>query len=113
MGSSQRPLDPNGMTRTPTHAPKESNRLAWLQVAVGFGVSKPEHAKQILDWGAEGVICGSALVKLLAGSGTPVGVRGARAGRGLRRNCASRRGCAVVHLQQRAGVCARSGQAWA
>jgi len=35
-------------------------------VAVGFGVSKPEHAKQIISWGAEGVICGSALVKLLA-----------------------------------------------
>jgi len=44
-----------------------------LQVAVGFGVSKPEHAKQILSWGAEGVICGSALVKLLS-EGTPVSV---------------------------------------
>jgi len=34
-------------------------------------VSKEEHAKQIISWGAEGVICGSALVKLLA-EGTPV-----------------------------------------
>lgn len=32
-------------------------------VAVGFGVSKPEHCKQIVSWGAEGVICGSALVR--------------------------------------------------
>lgn len=32
-------------------------------VAVGFGVSRPEHAAQIVAWGAEGVICGSALVR--------------------------------------------------
>ncbi|KAF6258966.1 tryptophan synthetase alpha subunit [Scenedesmus sp. NREL 46B-D3] len=40
-------------------------------VAVGFGVSKPEHAKQIVDWGAEGVICGSALVRALGDAATP------------------------------------------
>ena len=40
-------------------------------VCVGFGVSKPEHAKQIASWGAEGVICGSALVRALGESGTP------------------------------------------
>ncbi len=40
-------------------------------VAVGFGVSKPEHVQQIVEWGAEGVICGSALVKALGESGTP------------------------------------------
>ena len=46
--------------------------MCMLQVSVGFGVSRPEHAKQIVDWGAEGVICGSALVKALGESGTPV-----------------------------------------
>lgn len=40
-------------------------------VAVGFGVSKPEHAKQIVEWGAEGVICGSALVRALGEASSP------------------------------------------
>lgn len=40
-------------------------------VAVGFGVSKPEHAEQIVKWGAEGVICGSALVKALGEANSP------------------------------------------
>ena len=34
-------------------------------VAVGFGVSSAEHAKQIVKWGADGVIVGSALVRAL------------------------------------------------
>ncbi len=41
-------------------------------VAVGFGVSKPEHVKKIVDWGAEGVIVGSALVRALGEAATPV-----------------------------------------
>jgi len=40
-------------------------------VAVGFGVSTPEQARQIVEWGAEGVICGSALVKALGDAPTP------------------------------------------
>lgn len=40
-------------------------------VCVGFGVSKPEQARQIKAWGAEGVICGSALVKALGEAGNP------------------------------------------
>jgi tryptophan synthase alpha chain len=35
-------------------------------VAVGFGISQPEHAKQMKDWGADGVIVGSAFVKLMS-----------------------------------------------
>ena len=39
-------------------------------VGVGFGVSEPSQAKQLKDWGADGVIVGSAIVKRLA-TGTP------------------------------------------
>jgi len=34
-------------------------------IAVGFGVSNAGHAKQIVNWGADGVIVGSALVRAL------------------------------------------------
>ena len=40
-------------------------------IAVGFGVSKAEHAQNIVDMGGDGVICGSALVKALGESGSP------------------------------------------
>jgi tryptophan synthase alpha chain len=40
-------------------------------VCVGFGVSGPESAKQIVDMGAEGVIVGSALVKALGTAASP------------------------------------------
>ncbi len=36
-------------------------------VGVGFGVSDPDQARQLKDWGADGVIVGSAFVKRLAG----------------------------------------------
>jgi tryptophan synthase alpha chain len=39
-------------------------------VAVGFGVSGPEQARQIKNWGADGVIVGSALVKALGEAGS-------------------------------------------
>lgn len=39
-------------------------------IGVGFGVSEPAQAKQLKDWGADGVIVGSAIVKRLA-DGTP------------------------------------------
>ena len=35
-------------------------------VAVGFGISGPEQAIQVRDWGADGAIVGSALVKQMA-----------------------------------------------
>jgi len=34
-------------------------------VCVGFGVSKPEHARTIADAGADGVIIGSRLVAMI------------------------------------------------
>lgn len=40
-------------------------------IAVGFGVSEAKHAKQIVDWGADGVIVGSALVRALGEAKTP------------------------------------------
>jgi tryptophan synthase alpha chain len=39
-------------------------------IGVGFGISEPEHAKQVKDWGADAVIVGSAFVKRLS-EGTP------------------------------------------
>ncbi len=39
-------------------------------IGVGFGISDPEQAKQVKDWGADAVIVGSAIVKRLA-EGTP------------------------------------------
>ncbi|XP_021764321.1 tryptophan synthase alpha chain-like [Chenopodium quinoa] len=40
-------------------------------VAVGFGISKPEHVKQVAGWGADGVIVGSAIVRLLGEASSP------------------------------------------
>lgn len=40
-------------------------------VAVGFGLSKPEHVKQVAEWGADGVIVGSAIVKVLGEAKSP------------------------------------------
>jgi tryptophan synthase alpha chain len=34
-------------------------------VAVGFGISSPDQAAQVAQWGADGVIVGSALVKVI------------------------------------------------
>ncbi len=45
-------------------------------VAVGFGISGVEQARQVRQWGADGAIVGSALVKVMAaaqGAGQPVG----------------------------------------
>ncbi|MCC5625104.1 tryptophan synthase subunit alpha [Nostoc sp. CHAB 5715] len=39
-------------------------------IAIGFGISEPEQARQLRDWGADAVIVGSAFVKRLA-TGTP------------------------------------------
>jgi tryptophan synthase alpha chain len=44
---------------------REIKQVSDKPVAVGFGISKPEHVKQVAGWGADGVIVGSAIVKLL------------------------------------------------
>ena len=40
--------------------------LGETPVAVGFGISGPEQARQVRQWGADGAIVGSALVKVMA-----------------------------------------------
>ena len=37
-------------------------------VAVGFGISSPEHVKRVRGWGADGAIIGSAFVKRISNS---------------------------------------------
>lgn len=36
-----------------------------IPLAVGFGISKPEHVKEVISAGADGVIVGSAFVKII------------------------------------------------
>jgi len=38
-------------------------------IGVGFGISQPEQAKQVIEWNADAVIVGSAMVKRLAEEG--------------------------------------------
>lgn len=40
-------------------------------VVVGFGISKLEHVQQVAGWGADGVIVGSAAVKILGEAKSP------------------------------------------
>jgi len=44
-------------------------------IAVGFGISSPEQARQVKEWGADAVIAGSAFVKRLAESSPYNGLR--------------------------------------
>lgn len=44
-------------------------------IGVGFGISQPEQAKQMMEWGADGAIVGSAIVKRLNEGSTVEGLR--------------------------------------
>ncbi|CAN6363697.1 unnamed protein product [Urochloa humidicola] len=50
---------------------QEVKKVTAKPVAVGFGISKPEHVKQIAEWGADGVIIGSAMVRHLGEATSP------------------------------------------
>ncbi|OEL13077.1 Indole-3-glycerol phosphate lyase, chloroplastic [Dichanthelium oligosanthes] len=50
---------------------QEIKKVTTKPVAVGFGISKPEHVKQIAQWGADGVIIGSAMVRQLGEAPSP------------------------------------------
>lgn len=44
---------------------KRIKRFTIKPICVGFGISKPKHVKEVLKAGADGVIIGSAIVKLI------------------------------------------------
>jgi tryptophan synthase alpha chain len=44
-------------------------------IGVGFGISQPGHARQMMEWGADAVIVGSAFVKRLAEGGSTEGLK--------------------------------------
>ncbi|XP_037438562.1 tryptophan synthase alpha chain-like [Triticum dicoccoides] len=50
---------------------QEIRQVTDKAVAVGFGISTPEHVSQIAGWGADGVIIGSAMVKQLGEANSP------------------------------------------
>ncbi len=56
------------------HSVKDSldkiKRITDKPVAVGFGISTPDQAAQVAQWGADGVIVGSALVKVIEENGS-------------------------------------------
>jgi tryptophan synthase alpha chain len=43
-------------------------------IGVGFGISQPEHVKQVIEWNADAAIVGSAMVKRLAEEGGLTGI---------------------------------------
>lgn len=49
---------------------QQMRQLTDKPIGVGFGISQPEQAQQVKEWGADAVIVGSAFVKRLA-DGTP------------------------------------------
>jgi tryptophan synthase alpha subunit len=48
-----------------------------MPVALGFGISTPEHARQAAQAGADGVIVGTRLVRAAGESEDPAGAVGA------------------------------------
>jgi tryptophan synthase alpha chain len=52
-----------------------------LPVLVGFGISEPAHVRAVQQAGADGAICGSAIVRRIAGAGSDRGAMLAEIGR--------------------------------
>ncbi len=55
-------------TRVP-HLIQQIRQVTDKPIGVGFGISQPDHARQVVDWGADAVIVGSAIVRRLAEEG--------------------------------------------
>ncbi|MFW6041168.1 MAG: tryptophan synthase subunit alpha [Thermoplasmatota archaeon] len=54
-----------GVSQITIKALERTKRICSKPVAVGFGISKPEHIKTVINHGADGVVVGSAIVKLI------------------------------------------------
>ncbi len=50
---------------------EELRKVTDKPIGVGFGISQPEHARQVIAWNADAVIVGSAMVKRLHEEGVP------------------------------------------
>jgi tryptophan synthase alpha chain len=50
-------------------------RLSAKPIGVGFGISQPEQARQVKEWGADAVIVGSAFVKQIAADSSELGLQ--------------------------------------
>ena len=44
---------------------KKTKERTYLPVYVGFGISNPEHVRNVIIYGADGAICGSAICRLI------------------------------------------------
>ncbi len=64
---------------------KRAKRVCRNKLAVGFGISKPEHVREILKAGADGVVVGSALVEIVEKFGRDAGTYLAEKLKDLRR----------------------------
>lgn len=54
------------MANTAFELLERARKICGKKLAVGFGVSKREHVETLLQWGADGVVVGSSLIKLIA-----------------------------------------------
>uniref|UniRef100_A0A0D3FQ63 Uncharacterized protein n=1 Tax=Oryza barthii TaxID=65489 RepID=A0A0D3FQ63_9ORYZ len=53
------------------HLLQEIKQVTDKAVCVGYGISTPDHVRQIAEWGADGVIIGSAMVRQLGEAASP------------------------------------------
>jgi tryptophan synthase alpha chain len=53
------------------HLIQDLKQLTSLPIGVGFGISQPEQARQVVSWGADAAIVGSAFVQRLSQAETP------------------------------------------
>lgn len=60
----------DGLEKRAKELLQEMRSVTEKPIGIGFGISTPEHARQVKEWGADAAIVGSAFVKRLA-DGTP------------------------------------------